>query len=178
MTSSARLSLSFFPNCLPNLSTGLKKVEEEEEEEAPFKKPHATQTSETPAIECEHHHKSISSDESDLISESFEELEDNMEIFRNANRGKPLIAEQDEDEFRTAPNSPYLNEEHPIFSPDLYNAQNRDDIPIPGPAYNSKKRRYIDNMTASEPRKVTRNIAESHLTGYIEVSEVSCHDII
>lgn len=101
-----------------------------------------------------------------------------MEIFRNAKSGKPLITEQDEDEFMTAPNSPNLNGEHPLFSPDLYNAQNRDDIPIPDPAYNSKKRRYIDNMKASEPRKVSRNIAESHLADYSEMSEVSCHDVI
>lgn len=90
-----------------------------------------------------------------------------MEIFRNAKSGKPLIAEQDEDEFMTAPNSP-----------DLHNAQNRDDIPIPDPAYNSKKRRYIDNMKTSEPRKVSRNTAESHLADYSEISEVSCHDVI
>ena len=90
-----------------------------------------------------------------------------METSRNAKSGKPLIIEQDEDEFMTDPNFP-----------DLHNAQNRDHIPIPDPTYNSKKRRYIDNMKTSEPRKVSRNIAESHLADYSEMSEVSCHDVI
>ena len=96
-----------------------------------------------------------------------------MKNFRNAKSGKPLVPEQDEDEFRTAPNSPSLDGEKPLFNPDLYNAQNRDHVPISDPACNSKKRRYIDNTEAPEPRKVSRNIAESHLADYSEMNEVS-----
>lgn len=96
-----------------------------------------------------------------------------MKNLKNAKRGTPLLFEQEEDEFRTAPNSPSLDGETPLSNPDSSSSQKRDDVKIPDPAYNSKKRRYIDNMKAPEPRKVSRNIPESHLAGYSEMNDVS-----
>lgn len=101
-----------------------------------------------------------------------------MKIFRNTKIRTPLAPQQDEDEFRTAPNSPSFNGEN-SFIPDPCNAQNSDDVSLPDPAYNSKKRRYIDSMRAPEPRKASRNIVESHTADYIGVNEVrSCHDVM
>lgn len=134
----------------------------------------AIQTSQTPAIEYERHHNSMSSDESELDNETFNVLEDNMKDLKHAKSGTPLLLEQDEDEFRTAPNSPSQNAETPISNPDLYSSQKHDDVKISEPAYNSKKRRYIENMKASEPRKISRNIAESYLADYSEMNDVSC----
>lgn len=76
------------------------------------------------------------------------------------------------DEFRTAPNSPSINGDTPLSNPDLYLTQKSADIMIPDPACNSKKRRYIDNIKAPEPRKVSRNVAGSHLTDYSEMNDV------
>lgn len=132
------------------------------------------QTSQTSAIECERLHQSISSDESELDKETLHALEDNMKNLKNAKSGTPLLLEQDEDEFRTAPNSPTLNGDTPLSYPDLYSSQKRDDGTIPDPGCNSKKRRYIDNMKAPEPRKVSRNVAESHLADYSEMHDVGC----
>lgn len=97
-----------------------------------------------------------------------------MKNLKNAKGETPLLFEQDEDEFRTAPNSPSLDGETPLSNPDPYSSQKRDDVKTPDPAFNSKKRRYIDNMKAPEPRKVSRNIPESHLAGYSEINDVSC----
>ena len=106
-----------------------------------------------------------------------------MESLRNAKSGKPFVPEQDDYEFRTAPNSPSPdssspNGEHSLFNPDLYHVQNRDDFPILDPGYNSKKRRYIDGMKAKETRQVSHNIAESHLADCNEMNEVSCQDLM
>lgn len=81
--SSWSLLISFCPEYHPNLPTDLKKAEEE----TPFKKPNMIQTSQTPAIECERHHESISSDDSDLDIESIKILENEMENLRNAKSG-------------------------------------------------------------------------------------------
>lgn len=132
------------------------------------------QTSQTSAIECERLHKSVSSDESELDNETLNALEDNMKNLKNAKSGTPLLLEQDEDEFRTAPNSPSPNGDTRLSNPDPYSSQKHDDVAIPDPGYNSKKRRYIDNMKAPEPRKVSRNVAESHLADYSEMNDVSC----
>lgn len=132
------------------------------------------QTSQTSAIQCERLHKSISSDKAEFDSETLNELGDNMKNLKNANSGTPLLLEKDEDEFRTAPNSPSLNGDIPLSTSDLYSFQKRDDGTIPDPGCNSKKRRYIDNMKAPEPRKVSRNVAESHLADYSEMNDVSC----
>lgn len=132
------------------------------------------QTSQTSAIECERLHKSVSSDESELDNETLNALEDNMKNLKNAKSGTPLLLEQDEDEFRTAPNSPSLNGDTLFSNTDPYFSQKHGDVSIPDPGYNSKKRRYIDNMKAPEPRKVSRNVAESHLADYREMNYVSC----
>lgn len=100
-----------------------------------------------------------------------------MEDLRNAKTSKPSLPEQDEDEFRTAPNSPSLNGETHLFNPDLCYVQKHNDVPNPDTACNGKKRRYIDNTKAPEPRKVSRNIVESHSIDYSEMDDVSCHDL-
>lgn len=105
-----------------------------------------------------------------------------MENLRNAKSGKPFVPEQDDYEFRTAPDSPSPdspspNGEHPP-NPDLYNAQNRDDFPVADPGYNSKKRRSIDSMKANETRDVSHNIVESHLTDCTEMNEVKFQDLM
>lgn len=131
------------------------------------------QTLQTSAIECERLHKSMSSDESEIDNETLNALEDNMKNLKNAKSGTTLVLEQDEDEFKTAPNSPSLIGDNPLSNPDLYSSQNRDDVMIPDPGYNSRKRRYIDNMKAPEPRKVSRNVVESHLAYCSEMNDVS-----
>lgn len=131
------------------------------------------QTLQTSAIDCERLHKSMSSDESELDNETLNALEDNMKFLKNAKSGTHLLLEQDEDEFKTAPNSPSLAGDTPLSNPDLYSSQNRDDVTTLDPGYNSRKRRYIDNMKALEPRKVSRNVVESHLAYYSEMNDVS-----
>lgn len=116
----------------------------------------------------------MSSDECELDNETLNALEDNMKNLSNTKSGTPLLLEQDEDEFRTAPNSPSQNGDTPLSNTDLYSSQKFDDLTIPYPGYNSRKRRYIDNMKSPEPRKVSRNLADSHLADYSEMNDVSC----
>lgn len=97
-----------------------------------------------------------------------------MKNICNTKGGAPLLLEQDEDEFRTAPNSPSQNGDTPPSNTDLYSSQKYDDLTSPDPVYNSRKRRYIDNMKSPEPRKVSRNLAEIHLADYSEMNDVSC----
>lgn len=132
------------------------------------------QTSQTSAFEWERLHRSISSDESELDNDTSNALADNMKNLSDTKSGTPSLLEQDEDEFRTAPNSPSQNGDTLLSNTDLYSSRKCDDLMIPDPCYHSRKRRYSDKTKSPEPRKVSRNLAESHLADYSEMNDVSC----